>query len=94
MEVVVSQAPGRIIFLNGVSSSGKSSIAGDLLTMLEDTYFLMSVDVFNAMRVRRDYGPDQLSNVLRRTRAGFHRAVAAMAAAGNNIVVDHVLSEQ
>ncbi len=31
--------------------------------------------------------------MLRRTWMGFHRAVAGMAAAGNNVVVDHVLSE-
>ncbi|MFE5476404.1 chloramphenicol phosphotransferase CPT family protein [Nocardia sp. NPDC056541] len=35
----------------------------------------------------------KLADVLRRTRAGFHRAVAAMASAGNDIVMDHVLSE-
>ncbi|MGD0240643.1 MAG: hypothetical protein ABSB59_09975 [Streptosporangiaceae bacterium] len=31
--------------------------------------------------------------VLARTRAGFHRAVAGLAAAGNDVVADHVLSE-
>jgi chloramphenicol 3-O phosphotransferase len=33
------------------------------------------------------------ADVLRRTRAGFHRAIAGMAQAGNDLVVDHVLSE-
>ncbi|MFD9429283.1 chloramphenicol phosphotransferase CPT family protein [Streptomyces sp. NPDC060002] len=84
---------GRIIFLNGTSSSGKSSIAKALLTVLDDTYFHMPVDAFHAMRSRRDIAPDELPAVLRRTWMGFHRAVAGMAAGGNNIVVDHVLSE-
>ncbi|MDQ0585088.1 chloramphenicol phosphotransferase CPT family protein [Streptomyces rishiriensis] len=83
-----------IIFLNGTSSSGKSSIAEALLTTLDDTYFHMPVDAFHAMRSRRDIAPDALPAVLRRTWMGFHRAVAGMAAGGNNIVVDHVLSEQ
>lgn len=85
---------GRIIFLNGTSSSGKSAIARELLTILDgDPYFHMAVDAFGAMRARNEVAPERLDDVLRRTRTGFHRAVAGMAAAGNDIVVDHVLSE-
>ncbi|MFB9239249.1 chloramphenicol phosphotransferase CPT family protein [Plantactinospora siamensis] len=89
--------PGRIVFLNGVSSSGKSSIARHLLEALEQPWFHMPVDAFGAMlRPERPTDPSsgpELAEVLTRMRAGFHRAVAGMAAAGNNIVVDHVLSE-
>ncbi|MEU2496037.1 AAA family ATPase [Streptomyces sp. NPDC007883] len=85
---------GQIIFLNGTSSSGKSSIAGELLRILDEPYFHMPVDAFHAMRSRREVGPETLPLVLRRTWMGFHRAVAGMAAAGNNVVVDHVLSEE
>ncbi|MEV0371869.1 AAA family ATPase [Streptomyces sp. NPDC050636] len=85
---------GRIIFLNGTSSSGKSSIAKELLQVLDEPYFHMPVDTFHGMRSRREVTPDELRLVLRRTWMGFHRAVAGMAAAGNNVVVDHVLSEQ
>ncbi|MFD4585903.1 chloramphenicol phosphotransferase CPT family protein [Streptomyces sp. NPDC058423] len=86
--------PGQIIFLNGTSSSGKSSIARELLRILDEPYFHMPVDAFHAMRSRREVGPEALPLVLRRTWMGFHRAVAGMAAAGNNVVVDHVLSEE
>ncbi|MCX4821334.1 chloramphenicol phosphotransferase CPT family protein [Streptomyces sp. NBC_01142] len=89
----ISQS-GRIIFLNGTSSSGKSSIAKELLQVLDEPYFHMPVDAFHAMRSQREAAPDELRDVLRRTWMGFHRAVAGMAAAGNNVVVDHVLSEQ
>lgn len=85
---------GLIIFLNGTSSSGKSSVARELLQVLDEPYFHMPVDAFHAMRSRREVGAHELSHVLRRTWAGFHRAVAGMAAAGNNVVVDHVLSEE
>lgn len=85
---------GRIIFLNGTSSSGKSSIAGELLRILDEPCFHMPVDAFHAMRSRRDVTPEKLPLVLRRTWMGFHRAVAGMAAAGNDVVVDHVLSEE
>ena len=87
---------GQIIFLNGTSSSGKSSIAGQLLLMLDPPHFHMSVDAINGMRAKErtlELDPAELTAVLARTRAGFHRAVAGMAQAGNDVIVDHVLSE-
>jgi chloramphenicol 3-O phosphotransferase len=65
--------------------------------VLDCPYFHMSVDAINGMRAKgrtRELGPAELDAVLARTRAGFHRAVAGMAQAGNDIVADHVLSEQ
>lgn len=89
-------SPGRIILLNGVSSAGKTTLARQLLTDLASPYFHMSVDMFGAMRAEAaTHALDDAAQqtVLRRTRAGFHRAVAGMARAGNDIVMDHVLSE-
>ncbi|MFG2292152.1 chloramphenicol phosphotransferase CPT family protein [Streptomyces sp. NPDC048603] len=82
-----------IIFLNGTSSSGKSSIARELLRVLDEVWFHLPVDAFHAMRARKDLPPDEVPALLRRTWEGYHRAVAGMAAAGNHVVVDHVLSE-
>jgi chloramphenicol 3-O phosphotransferase len=84
---------GLIIFLNGTSSSGKSSIADELMGMLAEPYYRMAVDVFWAMRNGAELTEENFMDVLRRNRAGFHRAVAGMAAAGNNVVVDHLFSE-
>ncbi|MFD8596796.1 chloramphenicol phosphotransferase CPT family protein [Kitasatospora sp. NPDC059646] len=85
---------GRIIFLNGTSSSGKSSIARELLDILDDeVWFHVGVDMFNAMRTERAMAPAEFDEALKRTRRGFHRSIAAMADVGNNLVVDHVLSE-
>lgn len=83
---------GLIVFLNGTSSSGKSSIATELLRILDEPYFHMPVDTFHAMRSRTPVPPDELDTVLHRTWQGYHRAVAGMAAAGNNVVMDHILS--
>ena len=83
---------GLVIFLNGTSSSGKSSIAAELLRILDEPYFHMPVDAFHAMRSRVEIPPDQLGTVLHRTWQGYHRAVAGRAAAGNNVVMDHLLS--
>jgi chloramphenicol 3-O phosphotransferase len=88
--------PGRIVLLNGVSSSGKSTVGRALLDVLPSPWFLMAVDDVGAMRSARataGLSEDALADVLRRTRAGFHRAVAGMVEAGNDVVVDHVLSE-
>lgn len=85
---------GLIIFLNGTSSSGKSSIADELLRILDEPYFHIPVDAFHAMRTGREMPPDQLTTVLHHTWRGYHRAIAGMAAAGNNVVMDHVLSEE
>lgn len=90
----VEMASGRIVFLNGTSSSGKSSIARELLDILDDgVFFHLAIDNFNAMRSKRELGTEGLDVALRRTRMGFHRSIAAMAEAGNDVVVDHVLSE-
>ncbi|MFD7535063.1 chloramphenicol phosphotransferase CPT family protein [Streptomyces sp. NPDC059819] len=87
-------AVGRIIFLNGTSSSGKSSIARELVDILDDgVFFHLAVDSFNAMRTKRNLAQEDLDVALRRTRLGFHRSIAAMAEVGNDVVVDHVLSE-
>ena len=78
----------QIVFLNGASSSGKTSIARQLLLVLDRPYFHFSIDGFSAMRAAEPTEP-----IDERTVLGFHRAVAGMAAAGNNIVVDHALDQ-
>jgi chloramphenicol 3-O phosphotransferase len=91
------EAPGPIILLNGTTSSGKTSIAEQLLEILDEPYFHLGVDAINAMRAKRqtsELPPAELDLVLTRTRAGFHRAVAGMARAGNSVIADLVLSEQ
>jgi|SRR6478752_3764728 len=87
---------GRIILLNGASSSGKSSIAQALLPLLPDPWFLVPVDAIGAMRsaVHAQALTDaEAELMLRRTRAGYHRVVAALASTGNDVVMDYPLSE-
>jgi chloramphenicol 3-O phosphotransferase len=79
----------RIILLNGVSSAGKTSIAEELVDLLDPPHFRMAVDAFGRMRsaaTTNRLRPAEVDEVLRKTRAGFHRAVAGMAAAGNDVV--------
>jgi chloramphenicol 3-O phosphotransferase len=66
------------------------------MLILRRPYFHLSVDAFNSMRssaATSELPQVEVAEVLERTVLGFHRAVAGMAEAGNDIVVDHVLRE-
>jgi len=84
-----------IILLNGTSSAGKTSIAKALQQIMEAPYLHVPVDSFGAMAP----GPDKLGepgsclwqSVFNRMLSGFHHSLAALAAAGSNLIVDHVL---
>ncbi|ANZ40248.1 chemotaxis protein [Lentzea guizhouensis] len=87
---------GRVVLLNGPSSSGKSSIAQAMLPLLADPWFHVPVDAVSGMRStvhRRSLSAAETAEMLRRTRLGYHRVVAALAGAGNDVVVDYPLSE-
>lgn len=82
------------MLLNGTSSSGKSTIAKELLEVLDGTWFHLAIDQFHHVRARRDWTEEEFLAVFQRTVLGFHRAVAGMVSAGNNVVVDHILGER
>jgi len=87
---------GRIILLNGASSAGKTSVAQALLPLLPDPWFLVPVDAISGMRStvhRRALTDDEVGEMLIRTRRGYHRAVAALASVGNDVIMDYPLSE-
>jgi chloramphenicol 3-O phosphotransferase len=87
---------GRVILLNGASSSGKSSVGRELLPLLEDPWFLVPVDGISGMRSTvhtREVDDAGIAEMLRRTRLGYHRAVAVLASVGNDVIMDYPLSE-
>jgi chloramphenicol 3-O phosphotransferase len=87
---------GRIILLNGASSSGKTSIGRALLRVLPDPWFLVPIDAINAMRSTshtRDVNEDEVAAILVRTRRGYHRLIPGLASAGNDVIMDYPLSE-
>lgn len=93
-EIPATPSGGRVVLLNGTSSSGKSSIARELLGMLDGSWFHVPVDAFHAMRGGSALPDGGLQAEIDRTAKGFHRAVAGMAAGGNNLVVDYPLSRR
>ncbi|MEU4239151.1 hypothetical protein [Actinoplanes sp. NPDC026619] len=88
--------PGRVILLNGASSSGKSSIGRALLPLLADPWFFVPADAVGDMRSTvhtRVLDDAEIDAMLTRTRIGYHRAVAGLVSAGNDVIMDYPLSE-
>lgn len=92
-------ASGRIILLNGTSSSGKTTIARALQERLPDPYMHLSIDGFITMYPERFWNPTRredaaaMAALLPAVVSGFHGAVGSLARAGNRVIVDHVLQE-
>lgn len=84
------------MLLNGPSSSGKSSIGRAMLPLLYEPWFFMEVDAISGLRStvhRQRLDDTEVQEMLRRTRLGYHRAVAALASVGNDVLMDYPLSE-
>ncbi len=81
-----------VIFLNGVSSSGKSSVARVLQSTLPAPYLHVQLDCFEQMLPDRydEGGPFDWPLIFPRLLSGFHRSIAQLVGAGNNLIVDHV----
>jgi chloramphenicol 3-O phosphotransferase len=84
--------PGRAIFLNGASSSGKSTLAKALQRALEEPFLHVSSDQFVSAGMlpdrREDAGPFNWWNQLRpRFFSGFHRCLPALAEVTSKEVV-------
>lgn len=93
------RGPGRIILLNGASSSGKSTLATALQAALDAPFLHVSSDQLVAAGIlpaRRERGGpfDWWHQVRPRFFAGFHRCIPALAAAGNDLIVEHIIGSQ
>lgn len=82
---------GKIVFLNGVSSSGKSTLAKGLVRLMPN-YFYMSIDDFDLFIEKME---DRENNHLIPVETGyfFHRTIAMFSDRGINVIVDHVLHD-
>ena len=89
-----------IIFLNGASSAGKTTLALTLQKTLSRPYMYFSSDKLVEANVlpsvdREAEDGEWAWRVIRpRFFDGFHRCVAALATAGNALIVEHVIEFQ
>tara|TARA_R110002072_G_scaffold7773_5_gene41552 strand:- start:31177 stop:31797 length:621 start_codon:yes stop_codon:yes gene_type:complete len=110
---------GKVIFLNGTSSAGKTSLAHALQAALVDPYVHVALDQFrdglpdkfrglnsppgttgyeglNVVPVTsgdKPFTAIQFGTAGKQMLSGMRRAMAAMARAGNNIIIDDILLE-
>lgn len=82
---------GRVIYLNGTSSAGKTTLAQALLDVLEEPYLYFSINLFDEIpsrkQIKRGLVPD-----IRYFELGFANCIAALAGSGNNVIVDDVIA--
>jgi len=93
-----------IIFINGTSSSGKTSLVKLLQKKLPEPYLDMGIDKFIWMLPGRYLDRPLWDDVLgkavqsgplgRSLFSGMHHAITAAASRGNNILADHVFVEK
>lgn len=94
---------GKIVILNGTSSSGKTSILHALQNMLLEPYLECGIDKFIWMLPKRYLDHPLWDEILGKADhagqagqtlfSGMHHAIAALSRCGNNVLADHVLVE-
>lgn len=86
---------GRIIFIHGPSSSGKSTLGKALQQAIEAPFWRWSIDHLRDAKVlpsdRIRAGEFLWSEMRAPFFDGFHRSVAAFAEAGNDLILEHIL---
>lgn len=83
---------GKIILLNGVSSSGKSTLSKELVKSLPD-YFHLSIDDYDTVIQRMEDRVNQRLIPVP-TEYYFHRTIAMFSDSGINLVVDQILHDK
>jgi chloramphenicol 3-O phosphotransferase len=93
--VPAPRGPGRLIFLNGASSSGKSTLAKALQAEMDEPFLHVSSDQLleaGLIPTRRNTGKFDWWRQMRPPFfAGSHACLPALAHAGNDLIVEHII---
>jgi len=90
---------GKIIFLNGVSSSGKTTVAKTLQKKLTEPYCLLNVDDFLHTMDERFLNDQEWLGAggiewIWKALEGFHKSIKTLSDVGLNVIADHVVQKQ
>lgn len=89
---------GKIIFINGASSSGKSTLAEALQAKLDEPFWHFSIDHLREARTlpmqRIQDGDFSWLDMRPQFFEGFHRCLPALAGAGNNLIIEHIVETE
>ncbi|MGJ8527518.1 chloramphenicol phosphotransferase CPT family protein [Maritalea sp.] len=95
MTLPTAEKLGKIIFLHGASSSGKSTLARQLQSIIEEPFWHISIDHLRDAGVlpseRIANGDFNWSLMRKNFFNGYHNSLAAYARAGNNLILEHIL---
>ncbi|NNL66562.1 MAG: AAA family ATPase [Myxococcales bacterium] len=92
------RAAGRIILIDGASSSGKTTLARALQARLDEPFWHFSIDhlrdagVLPLERIRS--GEFRWDRLRPGFFEGFHRCLPALAHAGNDLIVEHIVESE
>jgi chloramphenicol 3-O phosphotransferase len=90
--------PGKVILINGASSAGKSTLARSLQQQLPEAFLHWSFDHLresNALPMARiRNGELDWARMRPAVFDGFHHCLPALAEAGNNLIVDHIIEQE
>ena len=81
---------GSVVLLNGVSSSGKTTIAKALQEKLQEPYYWFSIDTFIGMAPERYYTDKLGGKVLCQIFKAFHHTIRSFVDMGMHCIVDTV----
>lgn len=91
----LTSTPGKIILINGPSSSGKTTLTLALQKQLDVPFIRFSFDLFmehKAFPTEQIHNGTFLWEAMRPSVfRGLHQCVPALATAGNNIIFDHII---
>lgn len=85
---------GRIILLNGTSSSGKTTLAKALRGALSEPFCYYASDQLADAGFRTVKPHARRGGERNRFFDGFHRSIQAFAEAGNDLLVEHIVEEK
>lgn len=89
---------GKIILVNGASSSGKSTLSRALQAKLDEPFWHFSIDHLReagVLPMRRIRSGEFSWQAMRPAFfEGFHRSLPALAGAGNNLIVEHIVETE
>jgi chloramphenicol 3-O phosphotransferase len=86
--------PVSIIFINGTSSSGKTTIARELQKRIPEPFCYYASDQLADQGFRSRKAYVQAPSERERFFDGFHRSIVAFGEAGNDLIVEHIVEEQ
>lgn len=89
--MITSNRNGKVIYLNGTSSAGKTTLAQALLDVLKEPYLHFSTNLFDELPSRKQMKRGLIPDILN-FEMGFAKCVAALASSGNNVIVDDVIA--